>query len=169
MCVSIMAASPIRRGATWRANGSACGAPDYWVNGLGGAPFFVLTQPVNPGLIAVLRQSIVPRLVVEAPQPSAEALAADPLLPRFTLIFDREGYSPDFFAELEAQRIAILTYHKYRRQMASDRVRRHSVRLHNGEIVELELAERGTRLTNNLWVRKVRRLNLKAQEKRDRR
>jgi hypothetical protein len=25
------------------------GTTDYWVNGLGGAPFFVLTQPVNPG------------------------------------------------------------------------------------------------------------------------
>jgi hypothetical protein len=25
------------------------GTTEYWVNGLGGAPFFVLTQPVNPG------------------------------------------------------------------------------------------------------------------------
>jgi hypothetical protein len=96
------------------ASGSACGAPPiYWINGLGGAPFFVLTQPVNPGLIAVLRQSIVPRLVAEAPQPDAEALAADALLSRLTLIFDREGYSPDFFAERKAQRISILTYHKF--------------------------------------------------------
>ena len=136
------------------------GTTDYWVNGLDGAPFFVLTQPVNPGLIAVLRQSIVPRLVAEAPQPSAEALAADRHLPRFTLIFDREGYSPDFFAELKAQRIAILTYHKYPGdKWPVTEFARHSVRLHNGEIVELELAERGTRLTNNLWVREVRRLN----------
>ena len=136
------------------------GTTDYWVNGLGGAPFFVLTQPVNPGLIAVLRQSIVPRLVAEAPQPCAEALAADPLLSRFTLIFDREGYSPDFFAELQAQRIAILTYHKYPGdKWPVAEFARHSVRLHNGEIVEQELAERGTRLTNNLWVREVRRLN----------
>jgi hypothetical protein len=72
------------------------GTTDYWINGLGGAPFFVLTQPINPGLIAVLRQSIVPRLLVEAPQPDAEALAADAFLPRLTLIFDREGYSPVF-------------------------------------------------------------------------
>jgi hypothetical protein len=107
-----------------------------------------------------LRQSIVPRLLAEAPQPSVEALAADLLLPRFTLIFDREGYSPDFFAELKAQRIAILTYHKYpgEKWPASEFVP-HSVRLHNGEILELKLAERGTRLPNNLWVREVRRLN----------
>jgi hypothetical protein len=101
----------------------------------------------NPGLISVLRQSIVPRLVAEAPQPSAEALAADPLLSRFTLIFDREGYSPDFFAELRAQRITILTYHKYPGdKWPAAEFARYSVRLHNGEIVEQELGERGTRL-----------------------
>jgi hypothetical protein len=42
--------------------------------------------------IAVLRQSIVPRLVAEAPQPGAEALAADAPLLRLTLIFDREAH-----------------------------------------------------------------------------
>jgi hypothetical protein len=135
------------------------GTTDYWINGLGGAPFFVLTQPVNPGLIAVLRQSIVPRLVAEAPQPNPEALAADALLPRLTLIFDREGYSPDFFAELKAQRIAILTYHKFPgEKWPAAEFTRQPVRLHNGQIVELELAERGTRLSNGLWVREVRQL-----------
>lgn len=71
-----------------------------------------------------------------------------------------EGYSPDFFTELKAQRIAILTYHKYSGdKWPAAEFARHSVRLHNGETVELELAEHGTRLTNNLWVREVRRLN----------
>ncbi len=136
------------------------GTTDYWINGLGGAPFFVLTQPVNPGLIAVLRQHIVPRLVAEAPQPDAEALEADALLPRLTLIFDREGYSPDFFAELKAQRIAILTYHKFPgEKWPATEFAPHQVRLHNGEIVELQLAERGTRLSNGLWVREVRKLS----------
>src|SRR5271165_5857019 len=135
------------------------GTTDYWINGLGGAPFFVLTQPVNPGLIAVLRQSIVPRLVAQAPQPNPEALAADALLPRLTLIFDREGYSPDFFAELKAQRVAILTYHKFPgEKWPAAEFSRQPVRLHNGQIVELELAERGTRLSNGLWVREVRQL-----------
>jgi hypothetical protein len=136
------------------------GTTDYWVNGLGGAPFFVLTQPANPGLIATLRQSIVPRLLAQAPQPDAEALAADVFLPRLTLIFDREGYSPDFFSELKAQRIAILTYHKFPGQKwPAVEFARHPVRLHNGEIVELDLAERGTRLSNGLWVREVRQLS----------
>jgi hypothetical protein len=38
------------------------------------------------------------------------------------------------------------------------RFTRQPVRLHKGQIVELELAERGTRLSNGLWVREVRQL-----------
>ena len=30
-----------------------------------------------------------------------------------TLVFDREAYSPEFFAAMRLQHIAILTYHKY--------------------------------------------------------
>jgi hypothetical protein len=141
------------------------GTTDYWINGLDGAPFFVLTQPVNPGLIAVLRQSIVPRLLAQAPQPDAQALAAAPLVPRFTLIFDREGYSPDFFAELKTQRIAIVTYHKFPgEQWPLAEFTHYSVRLHSGEMVEMELAERGTRLSNGLWVREVRELSASGRQ-----
>jgi len=38
------------------------------------------------------------------------------VLPRATVVFDREGYSPEFFAELKAQNVAILTYHKPERR-----------------------------------------------------
>ena len=38
------------------------GTTDYWVNALDGQPFFVVTQPVDPGLLTVLREQIVPRL-----------------------------------------------------------------------------------------------------------
>jgi hypothetical protein len=110
--------------------------------------------------IAVLRQNIVPRLLAQGPQPEAQALETDPLLPRLTLIFDREGYSPDFFAELQAQRIAILTYHKFPGQpWPIAEFAHHRVQLHSGETVELQLAERGTRLSNGLWVREVRELS----------
>src|ERR1700739_1917124 len=136
------------------------GTTDYWINGLDGAPFFVLTQPVNPGVITVRRQSVVPRLLPQAPQPEVQALEADSLLPRFTLIFDREGYSPDFFAELKAQRIAILTYHKFPGQdWPLAEFVHHSVQLPGGQTVELTLAERGTRLSNGLWVRQIRELS----------
>ena len=48
------------------------GTTDYWVNAMDGQPFFVVTQPVDPGMLNVLRQSIIPRLKTELPgQPSA--------------------------------------------------------------------------------------------------
>jgi hypothetical protein len=101
-------------------------------------------SPGEWGKLLGLHQSIVPRLLAQAPQPEAQALEADPLLPRLTLIRrlrDREGYSPDFFAELKAQRIAILTYHKFPGQpWPIAEFAHHLVHLPSGETVELELA-----------------------------
>jgi hypothetical protein len=133
------------------------GTTDYWVNGLGGEPFFVVTQPVHAGLIAALREQVIPRLLAEAPPADAAKLAADPQAVRFIIVFDREGFSPKWFAALKAERIAILTYHKYPGEnWPAEEFRPHSVRLPSGEAVERELAERGTRLSNGLWVREVR-------------
>ena len=85
---------------------------DYWVNAMDGQPFFVVSQAVDPGLLQVLERDIVPRLEQDVPnQPSTEQLDADPLLHRFSVVFDREGYSPDFFAKMKKRRIACLTYH----------------------------------------------------------
>src|SRR5438552_712125 len=87
---------------------------DYWVIAMDGQPFFVVTQPVDPGLIQVLEEKIVPRLLAEVPgQPTSEQLANDRLLHRFTIVFDREGYSPELLARLKSQRIAAITYHKF--------------------------------------------------------
>jgi hypothetical protein len=87
---------------------------DYWVNAMDGQPFFVVNQAVDPGLIQVIEHEILPRLAQEVPeQPSTPLLEADPLWHRFTLVFDREGYSPAFFARMKQQRVACLTYHKY--------------------------------------------------------
>ena len=134
------------------------GTTDYWVNAMDGQPFFAITQAVDPGLLSVLRQSIIPRLQRELPgQPSAEELGADPHLSRFTLVCDRAVYSPEFFAEAKAQRVAVITYHKFPgADWAAAEFSPRSVKLANGEAVELELAERGIQLSNGLWVREVR-------------
>lgn len=133
------------------------GTTDYWVNGLGGEPFFVVTQPVHEGLIAALRQQVIPRLLADAPALDAAQLAADPQAMRFTVIFDREGFSPKLFTELKEQQIGILTYHKYPKDnWPVEEFSTRSVRLHTGQVVERELAERGTQLSNGLWVREVR-------------
>lgn len=134
------------------------GTTDYWVNALDGQPFFAVTQAADPGLLKVLEDQIVPRLLAEVPnQPTAAELAADPYRARFTMIFDRAGYSPEFFARQWAQRIAVITYHKFPEdQWAAEEFSLQQVRLVNGEEVELALAERGVRLRNGFWVREVR-------------
>ena len=133
---------------------------DYWVNAMDGKPFFVVSQAVDPGMLQVLERDIIPRLEKDVPnQPSAEQLKADPLLHRFTVVFDREGYSPAFFAKMKAQRIACLTYHKYPgADWPKDEFFPTEVGLASGELTTIHLAERGTRLANLVWVREVRKL-----------
>lgn len=131
---------------------------DYWINSMDGQPFFVVTRPVDPGLIAVLREEIIPRLKTDVPgQPSEAALAADPLLSRFTIVFDREGYSPDFVADMKKERIATLSYHKFPgKNWPEHEFSALEVTLVHGEKTILHLAERGTKLSNGLWVREIR-------------
>jgi len=132
---------------------------DYWVNAMDGQPFFLLNQAVDPGLLQVLEQQIVPRLEKEIPnQPSVEELAADAKLHRFTLVFDREGYSPAFLRTMKEKRIACLTYHKYPGEdWPREEFQACQVELASGACVQMELAERGTFLGGKLWVREIRK------------
>jgi hypothetical protein len=73
--------------------------------------------------------------------------------------------SPDFFARLKAQRIAILTYHKHPGQdWEKTEFTTHQVTLQHGDTVPLQLAERGTHLGNGLWLRELRRLDEKGHQ-----
>jgi hypothetical protein len=134
------------------------GTTDYWVNAMDGAPFFAVTQAADPGLLRTLEEHIVPRLLADVPgQPTEAELQADPWRARFTLIFDRAGYSPEFFQRRWAQRIAVITYHKFPEgEWPAEEFTVQKVRLVSGEEVELALAERGVRLSNGFWVREVR-------------
>ncbi len=142
------------------------GTTDYWVNALDGQPFFCVTKPIDPGLQRVLREDIVPRLLREVPgQPSEEALLAQPHLHRFTLIFDREGYSPDLFLWLREKRIAIISYHKHPGEdWPRSEFFPHIIRHPLGEETTAHLAERGTCLSNGLWVREIRHLDEKGHQ-----
>jgi hypothetical protein len=132
---------------------------DYWVNSTDGKPFFVVSQAVDPGMLQTLERDIVPRLEQDVPnQPGADKLEADPLRHRFTMVFDREGYSPEFFAKMKARRIACLTYHKYPGEdWSTEEFLSTEVRLASGERTTIQLAERGSRLRNGLWVREFRK------------
>src|SRR5437667_11488008 len=72
------------------------GTTDYWVNGLGGEPSFVVTQPIHAGLIAALREQVIPRLLADAPQVAADKLKTDPQAIRFTVMFHTEESSSKF-------------------------------------------------------------------------
>ncbi|RLB76845.1 MAG: hypothetical protein DRH24_17230 [Deltaproteobacteria bacterium] len=136
------------------------GTTDYWVNDALGQPFFSVNAPVNPGLLEIIRREIVPRLEQDVPnQPSEAELEANRWLFRFALVFDREGYSPVFFLEMLKKRIVCYTYRKYQSEdWRRDEFSRHEVKFPNGEVVELELAERGTLLGRKIWVREIRKL-----------
>src|SRR5881409_4269561 len=79
-----------------------------------GQPFLYVNKEVDPGLIATIKNDVVPWLQQLAPKTAEQEqrLAEDPRAHWFTLVFDREGYSPELFAELFVKRIAILTYQK---------------------------------------------------------
>jgi len=133
---------------------------DYWVNAMDGRPFFVVHRPVDPGLLQVLEQEIIPRLEQEVPhQPTAEALAADPTLDKFIVVFDREGYSPEALKRLKERRIGALTYHKHPGpDWPESEFELCQVKLAHGNQEELKLAERRTLLSNGLAVREIRHL-----------
>jgi hypothetical protein len=89
------------------------GSTDYWINDKLGQPLFVVYKTLNEGMIKVMKEEIIPRLDREvAGQPSAAELEANPKLHRYMLVFDREGYSIDFFNYLFEKRIAFCTYRK---------------------------------------------------------
>jgi hypothetical protein len=137
---------------------------DYWVNALDGQPFFYVNKEVDHGLVQAIRGEILPWLEANVPLSAEqqERMAADPPAPRFTVIFDREGYSPDLFLELQQQRIAALTYHRYPEgeDWRAEEFQEQAVRLAGGETVRMKLAERGTHVGKRpgLWVREVRKM-----------
>ena len=134
---------------------------DYWINAMDGQPFLYINKEVDPGLVATLKQDVIPWLEASTPKsPDLEQrLAGDPRSHWFTVVIDREGYSPDLFFYLWKKRIALLTYHKFPKDdWSPEEFSSHSVTLAGGETVTMKLAERGSRLSNNLWVREIRRL-----------
>lgn len=137
------------------------GMSDYWVNDAIGQPYFVVSSAHNKGLLSVLRTEIIPKLLKEVPnQPSESELTGNAQLSRFSVIFDREGYSPEFFKQMwEEHRISCYTYKKYPgkdwlKQMFTEQ----EVKLHNGEVVRMLLAEKRMKLSKKVNVREIRRL-----------
>jgi hypothetical protein len=90
------------------------GMMEFWVNNANGLPYFFVTGQVNEKLQQALEQEIIPQLNTLAQSKiTQDELFADTWLPRYTLVFDREGYSPRFFADIwQEHRVAVITYRK---------------------------------------------------------
>jgi hypothetical protein len=90
------------------------GMAEFWVNNADGLPYFFVTGEVNEKLQEMITTQLAPRLLdLTVGRVSQDELDADELLPRFTLVFDREAYSPPFFKQLwDDFRIAVITYRK---------------------------------------------------------
>lgn len=137
------------------------GVTDYWVNDSLGQPFFVVSKTINTGMLASLREDIVPRLLKEVPgQPNELELRMDRYLYRFGLVFDREGYSPLFFKEMWEERICCYTYRKYAKADWPDtEFKEEEVAFPNGEKSTMKLSERGVYYKKEkIWLREIRRL-----------
>ncbi len=140
------------------------GITDYWVNDAVGRPFFVIEKEIDPGMLNTLRHDIVPRLLEEVPdQPTQQQLDQAPYLSRFTLVFDREGYSPSFFHEMWSKhRVACLTYHKHPSEpWPVQWFTEHEVTMPVGEMVTMQLCEMGSLVGSGkdaIWMREVRKL-----------
>ena len=86
----------------------------YWINALGGAPLLCLHKALDPKLVKAIEHDVVPQLqhlgVVTEAAPDLTGPQAG--LPQLTLVFDREGWSPDLFKRLARRGIACITWHK---------------------------------------------------------
>jgi len=91
------------------------GMMEFWVNASDGSPYFYITADVNEKMIEMLTDEIVPKLLKLHPvtDEHKKRMEEDKDEPLFTIVFDREAYSPEFFDMLwRKYRIAIITYRK---------------------------------------------------------
>jgi hypothetical protein len=136
------------------------GMQEFWVNNRNGMPYFYITGEVNEKLLEMLDKQIIPALLQEMPlKYTAQQLHDDPDLPRFTIIFDREAYSPVFFQKLwEQYRIAVITYRKNVKDQWDERdFCEYSVDV-EGNQAKMKLEEKPVEL-NTMPMREVRRLS----------
>jgi len=91
------------------------GMMEFRVNSASGMPFFFVTSQVNERMIEMLDGEIIPKLMELHPvsREQRALMEENPDYPLFTLVFDREAYSPSFFKRLwDEHHIAVITYRK---------------------------------------------------------
>ena len=136
----------------------------YWVNALGGAPLLCLHKALDPKLIKAIKQDVVPHLqhLGVVPEAAPDLTRPDAGVPALTLVFDREGWSPDLFKRLARRGIACITWHKNFKgeDWPQEDFRTLEVLIHGPagtRATTVDLAEQPIVLRNGLTVRQIRR------------
>ena len=136
------------------------GVSDYYINDQSGLPFFYIRAELSEKMLEMLKVHILPRLLEQCPCPYSQTqMDENPLLPRFTIVMDREGWQPGWFAELwRSHRIAVLIYRKHKQEnWQPHEFKTHNVRLQNGECIPMRLTEKDTEIQGYVF-REIRRL-----------
>lgn len=123
------------------------GTQDFHVNDERADPLLCVTAEATESLLAILDEHLLPevrRLV--GPRR------------RVTIVFDREGWSPESFKRWQERKFDILTYRKGKQSRWQERFFTKRTRCVDGRKVTYRLAERSVKLSNGLSVREVRRL-----------
>ena len=133
-------------------------AVSYWVQALGGAPLLCLHRQVDDGMVREIWQGIVPQLRRLGLLPETAGAESEPSL---TLVFDREGWSPQLFRELRQIGIAVVSWRKGKQteRWPESEFRAAAIPLRTplGEaVLEGHLAERKVALGQHCQAREIR-------------
>ncbi len=136
----------------------------YWLDALGGSPLMCLHQALDPKMVAMIEQVIVPELRQNGKvgEPGPDLTRTTSIDPSVTLVFDREGWSPKLFENLAKAGIAVITWTKNRQSedWSATAFRETEVpRYGPAETLtrKMWLAEQTMPLTKRLNVREIRR------------
>lgn len=141
------------------------GVMQYWVNNMEGMPYLYVNGEVNEKLQEMLDSKVIPLLKNDlAHKVDQSVLAADEDLPRFTLVFDREAYSPAFFKKIwEQYRVAVITYRKNVTDLWNkDDFDTEKVTI-DGEEISMDLCEKEV-LINNVSLREIRKMRTDGKQ-----
>jgi len=123
------------------------GTQDFHVNNERADPLFCVTAEATESLLAIMDEQLLPE-VRRLVGPKR----------RVTIVFDREGWSPESFKRWHEQGFDVLTYRKGKQSRWQQRFFTKRTRRVDGRKVTYRLAERRVKLSNGLAVREIRRL-----------
>jgi transposase len=120
---------------------------DFWINDAKCEPLFFVTAQANNSLLSMIDKEIIPKLRSLAGKGN-----------RVTLIFDREGWSPEFFEKWFKAGFDVITYRKGKYDPWPEECFVEVESDVRGKAVKYLLGQRSVKVGKNFWMREVRRL-----------